>query len=74
MQKTTTLMLAGLGALAGIAVGCNTIKGFGTDVHDVAQNTQMWFEDAVESTTDSRTPSPASPNRNINRLSSASSQ
>lgn len=47
--------------------GCNTIKGMGTDIHDIAQNTQRFWEDSTGFTTDSDTPSPNSPSRPINR-------
>ena len=50
--------------------GCNTIKGFGTDVHDVAQNTQNFIEGGSGYNTDSSTPSPNSPSRTINRTAS----
>jgi predicted small secreted protein len=66
INRTFLLLLVG-GTLALVAGGCNTIKGLGTDVHDMAQNTQVWLENGTNSQTDARTPSPNSPSRSINR-------
>lgn len=39
-----TIALLALGKLA----GCNTVKGVGKDIHDSAQNVQIWLEDSSE--------------------------
>ncbi len=67
MRWLASLMLLTLLSLT----GCNTVKGFGTDIHDVAQNTQTFFEGGTGYNTDSRTPSPNSSSRAINRTASA---
>ncbi len=63
-------LLAGA-ALIGALAGCNTVKGFGTDIHDVAQNTQHWLEDSLGAPYQTRTPSPLSSDRSVNQYSAA---
>ena len=55
------------GLLLASGSGCNTFKGLGTDLHDVAQNTQVWIEQSAGANTDSLTPSPNSATRYINQ-------
>lgn len=68
MRWTAMLLLA---SLALPLTACNTIKGMGTDIHDIAQNTQTFFESGVGYPTDSGTPSPSATNRAINRTAAA---
>jgi len=43
-MKGKWLLAALLAAAAMLAGGCNTIKGFGKDIHDSTQNVQEWIE------------------------------
>ena len=55
------------GLILAFGSGCNTFKGLGTDLHDVAQNTQVWIEKSAGANTNSLSPSPNSATRYINR-------
>lgn len=71
MRRITLLPMIALllAALTGLP-GCNTVKGIGTDIHDVAQNVQIMFEEDRGYVTNARTPSPSAPSRAINRQAS----
>lgn len=68
MRLSLPILLV-LAALASLP-GCNTVKGFGTDIHDIAQNVQIMFEEDRGYVTDARTPSPSAASRPINRTAS----
>jgi predicted small secreted protein len=46
MTTRTCLLLLALAALA--LVGCNAVKGLGTDIHDGTQHVQNWIEGASD--------------------------
>ena len=63
------LVLSVTATICLVLAGCNTIKGLGTDVHDSAQNVQMWFEESVNSSIQSTKPSPSSTHRQTKQMS-----